>query len=128
MGMEQQVEFGAAGCPAWTSVAALLAKFNFPVQVRMIDVELAFPDETPPESWRELRIGTAAGMITVRRVTEGVALVTWGNADAGMRQAWNALTWAFARSGNGKVVTVQGKLSADEYRRRESMPAELVAP
>jgi hypothetical protein len=128
MGMEQLVEYSSAGCPAWASVSALLAKSNFAVKMRMIDGELAFPDEVPPETWRELRIGTSAGMITVRRAAHGVDLVTWGNADAVMRQAWNALTWAFARCGNGNVVTVQGKLSADEYRQRESMPAGFVAP
>jgi hypothetical protein len=125
--MEQQVEFGTAGCPAWASVATLLAKSNYPVQIRMIDGELAFPDEAPPDAWRELRLGTPAGMITVRRSAGGAQLVTWGNADAAMRQAWNALTWAFAQCSEGQVVTPDGKLSAEAYRQREIMPPELAA-
>jgi hypothetical protein len=122
VGMEQKVEFGDGGCPAFAAVAELLAQSKFPIQLRMIDGELAFPNEVPPDTWRELRLGTPAGMITVRRDAKGVELVTWGNADAALRQAWNALTWAFALCSKGTVLTAQGRMSADEYQRRESMP------
>jgi len=118
MGMEQRVEFGAAGCPPWPKVAALLAEHSFAVQVRMIDAELAFPDEAPPEEWRELRIGTPGGMITILRESNAVRLVTWGNADAVMRQGWNALTWAFAEAGAGTVITETGPATAEEFRQR----------
>jgi hypothetical protein len=126
--MDQRVEFGAAGCPLWAVVADLFARSNYPVQVRMIDGELAFPDEQPPDTWRELRLGTPGGMITVRRGTTGVETVTWGNADASLRQGWNALTWAFALCSEGTVVTADGKVAPEEYRRREVMPPELAAP
>jgi hypothetical protein len=44
----------------------------------MIDGELAFPDEEPPEDWRELRIGTPEGMmVTIRRERDRVVLVVW---------------------------------------------------
>src|SRR3712207_8342677 len=33
----------------------------------------SFPDEVPPEGWRELRVGTPQGMVTLRR--EGGAVV-----------------------------------------------------
>jgi hypothetical protein len=125
MGMEQKVEFGPARCPAWAAVSELLARCYFPVQLRMIDGQLAFPDETPPEAWRELRVGAPGGMITIRRGSEGVELVTWGNADATLRQSWNALTWAFVASSQGSVLSGAGKLSAEEYRQRESMPPEI---
>ena len=48
MGMEQRVEFDAAGKPRWADVAALLSQLSFPVEMRMIDCELAFPNEAPP--------------------------------------------------------------------------------
>jgi hypothetical protein len=68
MGMAQSVTFPAGSLPSWSAVQDLLASRGFPVQVRMIDGELAFPDEEPPENWRELRLGTPDGMIvTVRR-------------------------------------------------------------
>jgi hypothetical protein len=121
MGMEQKVEFGPAGLPPWPAVTDVLKRHDFPVQMRMIDGQLAFPDETPPDNWKELRLGTPGGMITVRRQDNAVSLVTWGNADEAMRQAWNVLTWAFAEAGEGSVVGVDGRLSAAEYRTREKL-------
>jgi hypothetical protein len=122
MGMEHVIDFSPAGCPRWSSVVDLLAERGFPVDMRMIDGTLTFPEEPPPESWRELRIGTPGGMITVRRTDNGVAIVTWENADDSMRGAWHALTWAFAQIGNGRIMDSEGSLSAAEFRRREPMP------
>jgi hypothetical protein len=66
----------------------------------MIDGELAFPDEEPPQNWRELRLGTADGMmVTVRREGDRVVLVVWGNSDASLIRAWNALACTFAELG-----------------------------
>jgi hypothetical protein len=125
MGMEQAVTFAAGAVPAWAAVRDLLAGRGFPVQVRMIDGELSFPDEEPPEAWRELRLGTSQGTVTVRREPGRVVTVTWGNADAALVQAWNAVTWAFAEAGGGQVVSPSGALGADEYRRTADLPAAL---
>ncbi len=57
----------------------------------MIDDELAFPNEEPPAEWRELRIGTPAGMVSMKREAGGIRLVVWGNADAAMLQARDAI-------------------------------------
>ncbi len=46
----------------------------------MIDGQLAFPDEEPAADWRELRVGTPQGMVTVRRGKERMVFVTWGNS------------------------------------------------
>src|SRR5438105_7269407 len=112
MGMEQAVTFAAGAGPAWEPVRDLLTGRGYPVQTRMIDGELAFPDETPPEAWRELRVGTPGGMVTVRREPGRVMCVTWGNAGGEMLRAWNALTWAFAEAGGGRVESGAGPLSA----------------
>src|SRR5205814_953475 len=80
MGMEQAVTFEGGPLPAWGAVRDLLAGRGYPVQTRMIDGELAFPDEAPPEEWRELRVGTPGGMVTLRREPGRVVCVTWGNA------------------------------------------------
>ena len=53
MGMEHAVTFPAGSPPSWPAARYLLASHGFPVQVRMINGELAFPDEEPPENWRE---------------------------------------------------------------------------
>jgi hypothetical protein len=124
MGQERVVTFAGGVVPPWPSVGELLTRSGFPVQMRMIDGQLAFPDEQPPESWAELRVGTSQGMVTIRRVADRVRLVTWGNADAAMVQAWNALAWAFAELGGGRV---DGQ-SPDEFRRQADLPASLRGP
>jgi hypothetical protein len=125
MGMEQKVMFGPEGCPAWSAVDEVLKRHGYLVQLRMIDGQLAFPDETPSDHWSELRLGTPGGMITVRRQGTAVLLVTWGNADEAMRRAWNALTWAFAETGQGRIDLAGGSLSAAEYRQQEALPASF---
>jgi hypothetical protein len=108
-------------------VRDLLTGLGYAVQVRMIDGELAFPDEEPPETWHELRLGTPEGMVTLRRSAERVTFVTWGNADDGLRRAWNALTWAFAEAGGGTVATLQGAVDAATFRRTADLPKMLLA-
>jgi hypothetical protein len=123
--MDQTVTFGDRPAPGWPAVCEVLARQGYAVQLRMIDGELAFPDEQPPEGWRELRVAAPEGMVTVRRAGGGVTLVTWGNADAGLRQAWNALAWAFAEAGVGSVQTPQGPGDAAAFRRAAELPAAL---
>jgi hypothetical protein len=125
MGMEQAVSFAAGSVPTWVAVSNLLARRGFPVQVRMIDGQLAFPDESPPSDWKELRLGTPQGMVTIRRDGDTLAFVTWGNADAALRQTWNAVTWAFAEAGGGQVQTPQGYVDAPTFRRQAELPQAL---
>jgi len=101
--MDQRVSFPAERMPSWPSLRDLLASRGMPLQLRMIDGELAFPDEAPPETWRELRVGTPAGMVTLAREQDGVRLVIWGNADEAMRRAWNVLGEAIADLTGGTV-------------------------
>ena len=124
MGMDQAVTFADA-IPSLNTVQELLAGRGYPVQIRMIDGELAFPDEAPPATWRELRVGTAQGMVTLRREPGRVLVVTWGNADAGMRQAWHVLTWAVAEAGGGRVVAGDGSLTAAEFQASAELPEAL---
>ena len=124
MGMDQTVSFTGPS-PSWGAARDLLARHGYPVQLRMIDGQLAFPDEEPPEGWRELRVGTPSGMVTIRRETGQMILVVWGNADAGLRQAWNALAWALAEAGGGRVLVAEGELSAADYRVRADLPDML---
>jgi hypothetical protein len=125
MGMDQTVSFPGRPAPRWPAVAELLKQRGFPAQVRVIDGELAFPDEVPPEGWHELRMGTPLGMVTVRRQAGKLTFVTWGNADAPMRQAWNALAWAFAEVGGGLVQTPAGPLDAATFARQAELPPGL---
>lgn len=120
MGMEQTVTFPAAA-PAWADVADLLARAGLAVQMRMIDGELAFPDEAPPAGWRELRIAAGGAMVTLRRGEGQVAVVAWGNAGAAQRRLYDAAAWALARAGGGRVTAADGAIDADELARRAGL-------
>lgn len=127
MGMDLQVAFGDRPTPAWPRVRDLLARLGLTLPLRMIDGQLAFPDEEPAESWRELRVATPYGMLTLRRSADGVAVVAWGNADANLRQDWNALAWAFAEAGGGTIQTVGGALDAATFRRTAELAPAIRA-
>jgi hypothetical protein len=103
MGMDQTVVFSSEP-PSWPLVAKLLAEKGCPVQMRMIDGELAFPDDVLPEGWREIRVASGGAMVTIRRQPGQVVLVAWGNADTNQRALWNALASAWAEAGGGTVV------------------------
>jgi hypothetical protein len=125
MGMDQSVTFTNCPIPTWEAVSALLTAKGYPVQMRMIDGQLAFPDETPPPDWKELRIGTPQGMITIRRESARLVFVTWGNADVEMQKAWNALTWAFAEAGEGSIQSGGENLSAAQFRDKSPLPDSI---
>lgn len=125
MGMDLTVVFPAGTVPPWPAAAGLLTQHGLPVQMRMIDGELSFPDEAPPEGWREIRVGTAGGMVTIRRQGDRVVLVVWGNADRGQRELWNALTWAWAAAGEGMVQTEEGLVDAASFAAKAELPAAL---
>ena len=124
MGVEQSVTF-VGPVPDWPAVRARLTERNYPVQMRMIEGQLAFPDEAPPAEWQEIRLGTPGGMVTVRREPGRVTFVVWGNADAGMLRARTA-DMAFAETGSAlSMARRHGRLyrSAD---RPEGSRARVV--
>jgi hypothetical protein len=123
MGMENIVQLERKQLPSWAQIRDVLASRAFPVQLRMIEGELVFPDEVPPEHWRELRVGTCHGMVTLRREPDRITLVTWGNADLPMLEAWNALTWAVAEVTGGRIMVEGGSWSAAEFRQQAELPA-----
>jgi hypothetical protein len=123
--MEQQVAFPEDKPPTWKAVSTLLSQCSFPVQIRMINGELAFPGEEPTEPWREVRVSTMQGMVTVRREAGHIILVTWGNADKALVQAWNALTWAFAEAGDGCILTPSGSTRPSPFRETADLPPVL---
>jgi hypothetical protein len=79
------------------------------------------PDTEPPAAWRELRMSLPGGMVSLRREGDGLAVVVWGNADDGLRQLWNALAWAFAKVGEGTIITESGPLTAVEFKECNAM-------
>ena len=105
MGVELKVVCPEGSVPAWDKVRDILAQQGIPVQLRMIDGVLAFPDEEPPDSWRELRLSAPAGMVTVRREPSHLSLIVWGNADGPLLEVRNALALAYADLSGGQVVS-----------------------
>jgi len=101
--MDQKIVFAADRMPPWPLIAQELADRGCAIQMRMIDGELALPDDTPSAGWRELRVGTRPGMITLRRDPDGIAVVTWGNADEALREAWQTIAGALAHLTGGDI-------------------------
>lgn len=124
MGMQQRVRLTSSVAP-WEAVRDLLGRRGYPVRLVMIDGQLALPDETPSADWRELRVTTPQGMVTLRREANAVTLVTWGNADLPLRQAWNALTWACAAVWAGTVDAPAGQRDAEAFRAEAELPEAL---
>ncbi len=118
MGMQHTVNFDGPP-PTWIAVRDLLGQNGVALQMRMIDGQLAFPDEEPGEPWQELRVATAAGMVTLRRGTNQVDVIVWGNADPALTELWNNLAGALAEAGQGTIKSGDGTtLTASEFRAR----------
>ncbi len=125
MGMEHVVRFPGEASLDLRRVMALLAEHSFPVQVRMADGELTMSDEVPPEGWKEVRLGTAPGMVTLLRRGRELLVITWGNADDPMQRAWNAVAWAVAMAGSGQILRPEGLQNPEEFRASMPMPNVL---
>ena len=64
-----------------------LAAAGLPCTIAMVDNVLQGPGATPSPAWRDVRLRTPAGVVTMRRVPSGVAVVVFGNADDPLRAA-----------------------------------------
>lgn len=106
MGISRTIQFHAGSIPAWSVISAHLCANGEPPTLRMIDNLPAFPDEVPPENWRELRLSTLAGMVTIRRAgTDSLQCVVWGNADSALLVSLDKIVSACAVAGNGTIRT-----------------------
>jgi hypothetical protein len=70
-----------------TTLLDRLATAGLPSTLAMVDNVLQGPGATPPATWRDARLRTPAGIVTLRRVPSGVAVVIFGNADGPLRAA-----------------------------------------
>jgi hypothetical protein len=92
MGVQRVVTF-AFGEPTWPAEAGV------PPTVRMIDGLPAFPDEQPEDGWRELRLGFAAGMVTVARTPNEWRFIVWGTDDPALLAAMEVCVSATSAAG-----------------------------
>jgi hypothetical protein len=88
MGYERTIPMAADRVPDWGTIARQLRLAGDSPVLRMIDGLPAFPDETPEPTWRELRVGLAGGMITIRRTADGISCVSWGTDDPHLKTAF----------------------------------------
>jgi len=97
MGLEREVVFGGP-VPAWSAVAAHLTD----VQMRMIDGNLAAPEEQPQEPWHELRVARDGEMLTIRRLVDRVVLVGWADPSPARQRLTEDLIRAFTQAAASK--------------------------
>jgi hypothetical protein len=105
MGLEQTVMVPTGTAMPWPALAERLAAGGLAVRIQMIDGLPAFPGEEPPADWRELRVGTPAGTVTLQRTRAGVDVVVWGNAGPDLRRAADAVLRAVADVTGGRIET-----------------------
>lgn len=115
MGLDRTIRFSSGEPPGWDAIREQLRRVGEDGTIRMIDGMPAFPDEAPEPGWRELRVGTPAGMVTIRRRPDSLTCVVWGNADSALTAAWHKFIWACAAAGGGTVETPSGSLPAAEF-------------
>ena len=121
MGLNRSIHFAEGNAPSWDAIRISLLELGFEASLRMIDNLPAFPDETPEATWRELRVGFAGGMVALRRGTTLISCIVWGNADEGLKKAWNASIWACAVASFGTIETDGGPRSAIEFARETGL-------
>jgi hypothetical protein len=73
-------------CPLGPVLAAL-APAGVSATVAMVDGVLRAPGAPLPDDWREVRLRTPVGMITLRRHPTGIAVIVFGNAEAALQEA-----------------------------------------
>jgi hypothetical protein len=61
-----------------------LAAAGLSASVLMVDGNLHPPQMPMPASWRDLRLKTPAGTVSLKRRPDGIAVVVFGNADAAL--------------------------------------------
>ena len=84
---------------ALAPVLERLTSLGLPCTMAMVDGQLVMPRSAPPLEWREVRLRSPAGMVTLARREGGVAVLVFGNADAAMIEAQRRICEALAAVG-----------------------------
>jgi hypothetical protein len=82
--------------PPLPEVLARLAGAGVTAMIAMIDGGLVAPGTPLPPDWREVRLRTPAGMLTLRRQPGGVRILVFGNADEALVAVQRALVAALS--------------------------------
>jgi len=89
MGLE--IVVARAGAVPLAPVLERLAAAGVVASVIMIDNALVPPNAPVPDGWRDVRLKTPAGTLSLKRRPDCVAVVTFGNADAALQKTQAAV-------------------------------------
>jgi hypothetical protein len=87
-------ELTAKAVRALGDVLRAMALGGIECKIVMVDGQLV-PPSHEPASWNEVRLRTPAGMVTLRKTADTVAIVVFGNADASLTAVCAQLATAF---------------------------------
>jgi hypothetical protein len=106
VGVERKIYFPEPYQFSWQAFVECLQRSGENPILRMIDGLPAFPDETPADSWWELRISLRGGMITLRRQDSPTIIrcIAWGTGDANLLASLDVAASAAAHVGNGQII------------------------
>lgn len=124
MGLNRTVRFPIDETPTWDAIRHQLSRLGVTPSLRLIDDVPAFPEESPTSDWKELRIATEPGMVTIRRGPCSLDCVIWGNGDPALESFWLGVIWACASAGNGLVDNSTGAVPPDEFARSVGLSPE----
>jgi hypothetical protein len=102
MGLQRDVTYSGEA-PSWDTLRVRLAAAGVAVTMRMIDNLPAYADEVPEPGWRELRLTTGHGMVTLRQVAGRLSVVVWGNADGDLLRDRDTIASVIADLTTGSV-------------------------
>ena len=103
MGLSTTIKY-AEPAPRWPVIHQHLNEIGLPAQLMMIDGVPALPTEEPPDGWREVRLGTPYGMVTVRRGRGKFEVVVWSNADEANRKAADTIAQTLVEVSGGELI------------------------
>jgi hypothetical protein len=94
MGLERVI--ATQGVPSLAKLLERLAAAGVASSLMMVDNALVSPKLPPPSEWRDVRLKTPAGAVTLKRRADGVAVIVFGNADPALLAAQTAVADALA--------------------------------
>ena len=80
--------------PPLAELLERLSQLNVPSSIIMIDNQLVSPKLPPPSSWRDVRLKTPAGTVSLKRDAQGISVTVFGNADEALLAAQEAIVRA----------------------------------
>jgi hypothetical protein len=87
----------------------------------MIDGLPAFPEESPDDNWKELRLALSGGMVTLRREPGAICCLIWGNADSALQSSWARVVLASAAAGGGLIDGPHNPLTPEQFAAENAL-------